>query len=64
MLLFTKRISKGRSLFSRAPDQDVVSAMADQLAYENSEYIKRIASEKLAQIDEYVSNYVLSISRK
>ena len=31
---------------------------------ENSEYIKRIASEKLAQIDEYVSDYVLSISRK
>ena len=41
-----------------------VSAMADQLAYENSEYIKRIASEKLAEIDEYVSDHVISISRK
>ena len=39
-------------------------AEGEMLAYENSEYIKRIASEKLAQIDEYVSNYVLSISRK
>ena len=50
-------------LAGTASDEEV-SAMADQLAYENSEYIKRIASEKLAQIDEYVSNYVLSISRK
>jgi len=40
-----------------------VSAMADQLAYENSEYIKRIASEKLAEIDKYVSGYIISISR-
>ena len=49
-------------LAGTASDEEV-SAMANQLAYENSEYIKRIASEKLAQIDEYVSNYVISISR-
>ena len=50
--------------FAGAASDEEVSAMADQLAYENSEYIKRIASEKLAQIDEYVSNHIISISRK
>ena len=50
-------------LAGTASDEEV-SAMANQLAFENSEYIKRIASEKLAKIDEYVSNYIISISRK
>ena len=49
-------------LVGTASDEEV-SAMADQLAYENSEYIKRIASEKLAEIDKYVSGYIISISR-
>ena len=36
----------------------------DRIPYENSAYIKRIASEKLAEIDEHVSEYITSISRE
>ena len=49
--------------FAGTSSDEEVSAMANQLAYENSEYVKRIASEKLAEIDEYVSDYITLIER-
>ena len=49
--------------FAGTSSDEEVSAMANQLAYENSAYIKRIASKKLAEIDEYVSNYIILIEQ-
>lgn len=45
------------ALAESASDEEV-AAMANQLANENAEYIKRIASEKLAEIDNAVSAYI------
>jgi RecJ-like exonuclease len=45
------------ALAQSASDEEV-AAMANQLANENAEYIKRIASEKLAEIDNAVSAYI------
>lgn len=50
--------------FAQTSSNEEVSAVANQLAVENSEYIKHIASEKLAEIDEYVSEYIISTSNK
>ena len=45
------------ALAQTAPDKEV-SAMADKMAEENADYIKRIASVKLAEIDEMVDAYL------
>ena len=45
------------ALAKSASDEEV-TARANQLANENAEYIKRIASEKLAEIDNAVSAYI------
>ena len=45
------------ALAESASDEEV-AAMANQLANENAEYIKRIASEKLTEIDNAVSAYI------
>ena len=49
--------------FAGTASDEEVSVIANQLAYENSAYIKRIASKKLAEIDEYVSNYIILIEQ-
>ena len=41
-----------------------VSAMADRLADENADFAKRIAREKLAEIDKYVAGYMFRMAAK
>ena len=41
-----------------------VSAMADRLANENADFAKRIAKEKLAEIDKYVAGYMFRMAAK
>ena len=41
-----------------------VSAMADKLADENADFAKRIAKEKLAEIDKDVAGYMLRLTAK
>ena len=48
------------ALAQTASDEEV-SAMADELAEENADYIKKIASEKLTEIDDMVAAYIGSL---
>jgi hypothetical protein len=41
-----------------------VSAMADRLADENADFAKRIAKEKLAEIDKHVAGYMFRMAVK
>jgi hypothetical protein len=41
-----------------------VSAMADRLADENADFAKRIAREKLAEIDKHVAGYMIRTAVK
>jgi hypothetical protein len=49
---------------AKSGSAEEVSAMADRLADENADFAKRIAKEKLAEIDKYVAGYMFRTAVK
>ena len=49
---------------AKSGSAEEVSAMADRLADENADFAKRIAREKLAEIDKYVAGYMFRMAAK
>ena len=49
---------------AKSGSAEEVSAMADRLADENADFAKRIAKEKLAEIDKDVAGYMIRTAVK